>query len=68
MDMLPAYKDVDALLDAIDAFDEAMLEAREGELAVLQAEEEAVRRRRRLAGRGRQRAGGARRARCDAAL
>ena len=39
--MLPAYKDVDALLDAIDAFDEAMLEAREGELAVLQAEEEA---------------------------
>ena len=41
VDMLPAYENVDALSDAIDAFDEAMLEAREGELAALQAEEEA---------------------------
>ena len=41
VDMLPAYENVDALSDAIDAFDEAMLEAREGELAVLQAEEAA---------------------------
>ena len=40
-DMLPAYDDVDALDAAICSFDEEMLEAREGQLALLQAEEEA---------------------------
>ena len=38
-DMRPAYKSFDALSEALDAFDDEMLEAREGLMALIQGEE-----------------------------
>ena len=38
-DMRPAYESFDALSEALDAFDDEMLEGREGRMALIQAEE-----------------------------